>query len=68
MTSITKIEELIAIRIKQLMKEGKETRPYIWELKSIVNKIGAEFGIPYKDWAYKYIMRHCEIDYELWRR
>jgi transposase len=68
MTGVTQIEEIIAIQIKELMKKGKARRPNSWELKSIINKIGEEFGRPYEDWAYKYIMRYCEISYELWRK
>ena len=66
MTSITQIEELIAVRITKLMKEGKVSRSHSWQLKSIVNKIGEEFGVPYEDWAYKYILEYCGIWEEIY--
>ena len=68
MTSITQIEELIAMRITKLMKEGKAGRSHSWQLKSIVNKIGEEFGVPYEDWAYKYILEYCGIWEEMYVR
>lgn len=68
MSGVTQLEDVIARKIEVLMKEGKDSRHRSWEINSIVNKIGEEFGEPYKKWAYNYIMKYCEIDYELWRK
>jgi hypothetical protein len=56
------VEQLkINARIHELMKEGKQKRPHVWDMNVIVDTICEEFGEQHRLVVRKYILDYCNL-------